>query len=54
MKDSCVVVFTGVCVGCIPLPGASGVQCLKGDVYRDQRDTGELITRTLQHMQMIK
>lgn len=31
-------------MGCISLPGASGVQWLKGDVYGHQRDSGGLIT----------
>ena len=31
-------------MGCIPLSGAFGVQWLKGDVYWDQRDSGESIS----------
>lgn len=43
--SSCVV-FPGACMGCISLPGASGLQWLKRDVYRDQRDPGEFSTPT--------
>lgn len=31
-------------MGCVPLPGTTGVQQLERDVYRDQRDSGEFIT----------
>lgn len=33
-------------MGCISLPGASGLQWLKRDVYRDQRDPGGFSTPT--------
>lgn len=45
--------FPGICMGSILLPGTTGVQCFKRDVYRHQRDPGEFITPILNKKQTL-